>query len=236
MLEAHDISASYGAVQALRGVSIRVEAGQTTAILGANGAGKSTLLRAIAGLADLKAGRVLVDGKDVTSVPAHRRRLLGLGYAMEGRRIFRDISVEDNLSLAWSFGPRQRSLPAALDVVYANFPILREKARQPAGLLSGGQQQMAILSCATIAQPRYLLLDEPSLGLAPIIVDQIYRYIRAFSAEFGTAVVLAEQMAAVALRVSSTAYVLRRGTVVLEGDSAKILQDGGAQSLSSQYL
>ena len=195
MLEASDLRASYGPVEALRGVSIRVEAGRTTAILGANGAGKSTLLRAIAGLADLKAGRILVDGRDVTSIPAHRRRLLGLGYAMEGRRIFREISVEDNLKLAWSFGPRKQSLSLALDIVYANFPILLEKARQPAGLLSGGQQQMAILSSATISQPRYLLLDEPSLGLAPIIVDQIYRYIRAFSTEFGTAVVLAEQMA-----------------------------------------
>jgi branched-chain amino acid transport system ATP-binding protein len=236
MLEASDLRASYGPVEALRGVSIRVEAGHTTAILGANGAGKSTLLRAIAGLADLTAGRILVDGRDVTSIPAHRRRLLGLGYAMEGRRIFREISVEDNLKLAWSFGPRKQSLSLALDIVYANFPILLEKARQPAGLLSGGQQQMAILSSATISQPRYLLLDEPSLGLAPIIVDQIYRYIRAFSTEFGTAVVLAEQMATVALKVSSTAYVLRRGTVVLEGDSATILKDGVAQSLSSQYL
>jgi len=236
MLEASDLWASYGAVEALRGVSIRVEAGRTTAILGANGAGKSTLLRSIAGLSDLKKGRILVDGKDVTSVPAHRRRLLGLGYAMEGRRIFREISVEDNLKLAWSFGPRRQSLSLALDIVYANFPILLDKARQPAGLLSGGQQQMAILSAATISQPRYLLLDEPSLGLAPIIVEQIYRYIGAFSAEFGTAVVIAEQIATLALKVSSTAYVLRRGVVVLEDESAKILKDGVAQSLSSQYL
>ncbi|MFO1107658.1 MAG: ABC transporter ATP-binding protein [Bradyrhizobium sp.] len=236
MLEASDLRASYGPVEALRGVSIRVEAGHTTAILGANGAGKTTLLRAIAGLANLRAGRILVDGKDVTSIPAHRRRSFGLGYAMEGRRIFREISVEDNLKLAWSFGPRKQSFSHALDIVYTNFPVLREKAKQPAGLLSGGQQQMAILSSATISQPRYLLLDEPSLGLAPIIVDQIYRYIRDFSAEFGTAVVLAEQMAAVALRVSSTAYVLRRGTIVLEGDSASILKGGVAQSLSSQYL
>jgi branched-chain amino acid transport system ATP-binding protein len=231
-----DVSAHYGAVQALRGVSIRVEEGRTTAILGANGAGKTTLLRAIAGLADLRQGRVLLDGQDIQSVPAHRRRALGLGYAMEGRRIFRDISVQDNLKLAWQFGPHRQPFAQALELVYENFPILKEKARQPAGLLSGGQQQMTILSCATIAQPRYLLLDEPSLGLAPIIVEQIYRYIRAFSSEFGSGVIIAEQMAAVALKVSSTAYVLRRGSVVLEGDSAGILRDGVGQSLSSQYL
>jgi branched-chain amino acid transport system ATP-binding protein len=236
MLEARNLRTSYGPVEALRDVSIRVETGHTTAILGANGAGKSTLLRAIAGLAELKAGRILVDGKDVTSVPAHRRRKLDLGFAMEGRRIFRDISVEDNLRLSWSFGSRKRSLSNALDVVYANFPILKEKAQQPAGLLSGGQQQMAILSSATISQPRYLLLDEPSLGLAPIIVEQIYRFIRSFSVEFGTSIILAEQMATVALKVSTTAYVLRHGTVVLEGESAAILKDGGAMSLSSQYL
>lgn len=236
MLEVCDVRANYGAVQALQGVSIRVEEGHTTAILGANGAGKTTLLRAIAGLADLREGRILLDGQDIRSVAAHRRRSLGLGYAMEGRRIFRDISVQDNLKLAWSFGPRRVPFTRALDLVYANFPILQDKARQPAGLLSGGQQQMVILSCATIAQPRYLLLDEPSLGLAPIIVEQIYRYIREFSAEFRAGIIIAEQMAAVALKVSSTAYVLRRGTVVLEGDSASILRDGVGQSLSSQYL
>jgi branched-chain amino acid transport system ATP-binding protein len=223
-------------VQALEGVSLQAGAGAITAILGANGAGKSSLMRAVSGIAPVTAGRILLDGQDITALAAAERARLGIAHAMEGRRLFRQLTVEDNLKLAWSFGARKVSLAASLAEIYDRFPILKEKARIAAGLLSGGQQQMVILSCTTIRSPRCLLLDEPSLGLAPIIVQQIYAFITGYAERSGIIVVIAEQMAALALRVSSHGLVLRRGRVVLQGTSAELLHGHDGTTLAASYL
>jgi branched-chain amino acid transport system ATP-binding protein len=236
MLELRGLSVRYGAVQALTEVSLRAEPGGITAILGANGAGKSSLLRAVSGIAPVAGGEVLLEGRDVTTLPAPARARLGVAHAMEGRRLFRQLTVEDNLKLAWRFGARSVPLGESLAEVYGRFPVLEAKARTPAGLLSGGQQQMAILSCATIRSPRVLLLDEPSLGLAPIIVQQIYAFITDYAARSGIVVVIAEQMAALALRVSRHGLVLRRGRVVLHGASEELLRGSDGKALAASYL
>jgi branched-chain amino acid transport system ATP-binding protein len=161
---------------------------------------------------------------------------LGIAHAMEGRRLFRHLTVEENLRLAWRFGTRRVLLKSALDDVYARFPILAEKAKIHAGLLSGGQQQMMILSCATIRSPRVLLLDEPSLGLAPLITTQIYQFISDFAKSSNVAIMLSEQMAAIALKVSTDVCVLRQGTSVFSGSKQSLIEQGRAGDLSSMYL
>jgi branched-chain amino acid transport system ATP-binding protein len=236
MLELQGLTVRYGAVQALEDVSLQARAGGITAILGANGAGKSSLMRAVSGIAPVTAGHILLDGQDITALPPVERARLGIAHAMEGRRLFRQLTVEDNLKLAWSFGARKLPLAASLAEIYDRFPILKEKARIAAGLLSGGQQQMVILSCTTIRSPRCLLLDEPSLGLAPIIVQQIYAFITNYAARSGIIVVIAEQMATLALRVSSHGLVLRRGRAVLQGSSAELLHGNDGTTLAATYL
>jgi branched-chain amino acid transport system ATP-binding protein len=236
MLEIEGLSVRYGAVRALEDVTLGAGAGSTTAVLGANGAGKSSLLRAISGIAPVSAGRIRLEGRDVTALPPQARARLGLAHAMEGRRLFKSMTVEENLRLAWSFGGRATPLPKALDDVYGRFPILAEKARTAAGLLSGGQQQMVILSCTTIRSPRVLLLDEPSLGLAPIIVRQIYDFIGEFARASGATVLIAEQMATIALKVADHGVALRRGRVVLAGSSAELLAEGSSGALAATYL
>ncbi len=236
MLEIKNLVVSYGAVEAVRGVSLTAAPGAITAIVGANGAGKSSLLRAITGLAPIRGGQVLLDGTDITRIPPSRRAQMGLAHAMEGRRIFRHLAVEENLQLAWQFGRRRNQWADALERVFRTFPILKEKRRTQAGLLSGGQQQMLIVSAATICNPSYLLLDEPSLGLAPIIVQEIYAFFTERCREDGTTVLLAEQMAAMALKVSAHGYVLRQGRVVQDGPSRQLIDSGLIAALSSAYL
>jgi branched-chain amino acid transport system ATP-binding protein len=236
MLEIRDLCVAYGAIEVLQAVTLNVSAGTTSAVLGANGAGKSSLLRAISGIAPVKSGAIVFDGRDITAMPAHQRAQLGLAHAMEGRRLFKQLTVESNLRLSWKFGSRAVNWRQSLGEVYDRFPILSEKAQSLAGLLSGGQQQMVILSCVTIRTPRCLLLDEPSLGLAPIIVTQIYDFITSYAQRSGSAIVLAEQMAALALKVSDRGYVLRRGRIVREGQSQDLLGEGAAKALSASYL
>ncbi len=236
MIECRNLSVRYGAVEAIRQISFTARPGSTTAILGANGAGKSSILRAISGIAPVAGGEIVLDGRPITAIPAEKRARLGLAHAMEGRRIFRQLTVRDNLELAWSFGRRQAPLDRAIREIYQRFPILGEKADVPSGLLSGGQQQMVILSCATIKNPSHLLLDEPSRGLAPIIVTQIYDFIASFARETGATVIIAEQMATMALRVSDHGCVLRGGRIVMEGESAALMRDGISQTLSASYL
>ncbi len=236
MLELRDLSVRYGAVRALESVSLKAEPGGITAILGANGAGKSSLMRAVSGIAPVAAGQVLLEGRDITALPPPARARLGVAHAMEGRRLFRQLTVEDNLKLAWSFGARSVKLTESLSEVYARFPILETKARTLAGLLSGGQQQMLILSCTTIRSPRFLLLDEPSLGLAPIIVQQIYGFITDYAARSGIVIIIAEQMATLALKVSRQGLVLRRGSVVLAGSGDELLRGKDGKTLAASYL
>jgi branched-chain amino acid transport system ATP-binding protein len=236
MLELSEVGVAYGNIQALREIDLVARPGQITAVLGANGAGKSSLLKAIAGVVPVSSGTIRVDGKDVSRMPAHQRAGLGLSLAMEGRRLFRPLTVEENLSIAWSFGPRTTPFERALEQVFASFPILKDRRGQKSGMLSGGQQQMLILSCVTIREPATMLLDEPSLGLAPLIVQQIFDFITGYSSQRGTTVLLAEQMAAMALQVAHQGYVLRHGRVVLSGTSEKLAQDDVISQLSAAYL
>ena len=236
MLEISELSVSYGAIQAVKGFTGTAVNGHITGILGANGAGKSSLLRAISGLSVTFGGTIKLDGRDITGLTATQLSKLGIAHAMEGRRLFRHLTVAENLRLAWSFGARKSDLKKALTDVFERFPILAEKSESQAGLLSGGQQQMMILSCATIRDPRVLLLDEPSLGLSPLITTQIYAFISAFSKSGDVCVVLTEQMAAIALKVATDVHVLRQGSTVFTGDAKEMTRDGRSSELSSLYL
>ncbi|MHA6848741.1 ABC transporter ATP-binding protein [Ralstonia syzygii] len=232
MLEIKGLSVRYGAITAVHECNLVAATGTMTAILGANGAGKSSLMKAISGLARGVRGQVLLDGQDVTTLPAHARAKLGIVHAMEGRRLFHRMTVEENLRLAWDFRCSDTSFATALERTYTRFPILKEKRSTQAGLMSGGQQQMLILSSALIHQPRCLLLDEPSLGLAPVIVQQIFSVINEVR-QAGTTILLCEQVAALALRFAEYGYVLRRGCVVRHGRAADLAADS---SLSAAYL
>ena len=236
MLEITDLSVSYGAIQAVRGFSGNALNGHITGILGANGAGKSSLLRAISGLSAVTGGVIKLDGRDITLFSPSERAKIGIAHAMEGRRLFRHLTVRENLRLAWNFGTRKSTLSNALNDVFERFPILSEKSEIQAGLLSGGQQQMMILSCATIREPRVLLLDEPSLGLSPLITTQIYEFIGSYSKTAEVCVLLTEQMAAIALKVATDIHVLRQGKTVFSGDAKKMIQDGRSAELSNLYL
>ena len=236
MLEVRNLQVSYGAIDAIRGVTLTARPGHITALIGANGAGKSSLMRAISGVTTAKAGQILLDGEDITRLPPHERARRGLAHAMEGRRILHQHTVEENLITAWHFRKPAGNFKQALEQVYAHFPILSERRRAKAGTLSGGQQQMLILSMATLHQPRFVMLDEPSLGLAPIIVTQIFEFIKSYSAEGDRVVLLSEQMATLALKVADFGYVLKHGEVVFQGSREELKAEGVAESLSSAYL
>jgi branched-chain amino acid transport system ATP-binding protein len=234
MLDVRDLDVRYGPITALQGCTLKAETGSITAILGANGAGKSSLMKAISGIVRPGAGSIVVDGEDLTRLPAHERARRGISHALEGRRLFHRMTVAENLHVAWDFRkPGGGDFRAAAERAYQRFPVLAERRHTPAGLLSGGQQQMLILSAALIHQPRLLLLDEPSLGLAPVVVQQIFDVIKAVRQEHRTTVILSEQVAALALASSDQAYVLRRGRVVHHGPSAALARD---PSLSAAYL
>jgi len=222
MLKLDSVSIAYGAIQAVKGVSIEVRAGEVVTIIGANGAGKSTLLKGIAGLEPLTGGVVLIDGKDCTGVPAHRRVGLGVALSPEGRGVFPDQTVRDNLLLGALARPGGRGASAPqIDRALTHFPALRERLDRPAGGLSGGQQQMLAVARGLMAEPHFLLLDEPSLGLAPLMVREIFAVIARLRDE-GVTVLLVEQMAAQALALADRAYVLERGRVTLSGPATAI--------------
>ena len=217
LLEVRDLTVRYGSFEALRGVSIRIDAGEVVVLLGANGAGKSTLFRTISGLARPAGGSVLLEGRDVTRLPAHRLVAAGIAQAPEGKHLFPEASVAKNLRLGGYARRREPDVVrSAMEEVYGLFPALKEKAGDPAGTLSGGQQQMLAIGRALMARPRLLLLDEPSLGLAPLVVDEVFASIAEIN-ERGTSVLLAEQNAHAALRVAGRGYVIEEGSVVLQG-------------------
>jgi branched-chain amino acid transport system ATP-binding protein len=233
MLECSGLAIRYGPIDAIRDCDIAVDSGTIVAILGANGAGKSSLLKAFAGLVPLAAGHIKIDGEDITGLATHQRAKLGISLALEGRRLFHRMTVEENLRLGWEFRQRGNDFRIASQRAYERFPMLASRRSTPAGLLSGGQQQMLILSAALMHEPRYLLLDEPSLGLAPVIVQQIYSVIGGACRDSGTTIILSEQVAAVALGVAHKAYVLRQGKVVHQGSAKDLAKD---PSLSAAYL
>ncbi len=230
------LSARYGAVHALRNVSLEVRAGELVALIGANGAGKSTLLRTIAGLVTPAAGRVALDGRDVTGQAPEAMIRAGVALVPERRRVFAPLTVLDNLELGGYALPRGRDfrgrLEAGVEEAYRLFPVLRRRRDQLAGTLSGGEQQMLAIGRALMTRPRLLLCDEPSLGLAPLVVAEIMRLLSTLRAE-GTTILLVEQNARMALRAADRAYVLEVGSVVLSGAATDLLED---DQLKAAYL
>jgi branched-chain amino acid transport system ATP-binding protein len=235
MLEIADLQVSYGAVRAVRGLTLSAAPGRITALLGANGAGKSSVIRAIAGLAPYT-GRIALGGEDVAGRPPHQRAALGLGCVLEGRRLFRELTVEENLEVAWRFGAKKAPFAQMRDAVFTDFPILAQKRAIAAGLLSGGQQQMLIISSTSVRSPSCLLLDEPSLGLAPVIVQQVFDFIVRTNREFKNTVLMTEQMAALALRIADHGYVMRQGALVMHGDRETLRKMHASGELSEAYL
>ena len=222
LLRIESLSVAYGAIQALRGVDFEVRAGEIATLIGSNGAGKSTLLRAVSGLLRPQSGRIWFDGADITAERADRRVARGISQVPEGRRIFANLTVRENLQMGAYL--RRTGIEAAYERALTLFPRLRERLGQSAGTLSGGEQQMLAIGRALMAQPRLLLLDEPSLGLAPLLVQQIFAIIREINAQ-GTTVVLVEQNARQALRVAQRAYVLETGAVTLSGAAPELARD-----------
>lgn len=221
MLRVEGLSVSYGSVRALRGVSLEVADGELVAILGANGAGKSTLLQTISGLVRPEGGAVLVAGEEITGRPAERIARLGVAHVPEGRRIFPGLTVEQNLILGATARRDRDGLKPDFDHVYALFPVLAERRAQHGWSLSGGQQQMLAVGRAMMSRPRLLMLDEPSLGLAPMLVQQVLAAVRTIC-DAGTATLLVEQNARAALRISDRACVLRTGEIVHQGAAAEL--------------
>ncbi len=225
MLEVHDLTVAFGSFFALQGVSLSVGTGEIVVLLGANGAGKSTLFRALSGLTPPVAGMIELDGKDVTNVPAHRRVAEGIAQAPEGKHLFPEASVTKNLRLGGYVRRKDQGLVRqTMEEVFELFPVLREKAADPAGTLSGGQQQMLAIGRALMARPRLLLLDEPSLGLAPLVVEEVFDAIVKIH-EGGTGVLLAEQNAHAALKIAGRGYVIEEGSVALEGARDELMDN-----------
>ena len=237
MLQVDTLHAGYGSAEVLRGVSLEVKAGTIVALIGANGAGKTTTMRAISGMLRPSAGKVLIEGRSVEGLAASRIARLGLAHAPEGRKVFGPLSVEDNLLLGaycrlpHFFGFRKQAA-ADLDHVYGLFPRLAERRRQSAGTLSGGEQQMLAIGRALMAKPKVILLDEPSMGLAPVIVQEVFAIIRRLK-ENGITLLLVEQFAKSALEVADYAYVMEQGRIALAGTPAELYCD---QRVLTAYL
>jgi branched-chain amino acid transport system ATP-binding protein len=229
LLEVEELHVAYGQVEAVRGVSLRVGEGQIVTLIGPNGAGKTSILSALSGLVRPRAGRVRLGGVDVTGLPAHRTVAAGLSLVPEGRAILGRMTIEENLRLAGERRQGAGALAAAIEEQYRRFPVLGERRRQLAGSLSGGQQQMLAFARALLARPRVMLLDEPSMGLSPILVQQIFETIREIHRE-GTTILLVEQNARLALSVSSYAYVIEHGRLALEGIASALAQDARVQA------
>jgi branched-chain amino acid transport system ATP-binding protein len=224
VLTLRNLSARYGAIKALENVSLDVEAGTVATLIGANGAGKSTTLRSIMGLVQPTEGEVLFEGKKINKVPTHRVAAMGIALVPEGRAVFANLTVLENLQLGGYLQKDRKRLNRDIDHVYEVFPRLKERPLQMAGTLSGGEQQMLAIGRALMAHPRLLLLDEPSLGLAPLMVHAIFDAIDRINKE-GTTVLLVEQNASLALNRSRKAYVLETGRIIMQGPSAELADD-----------
>ncbi len=223
----------YGKIHALRGISLSVQEGQIVTLLGANGAGKSTTLKAISGLVRSAAGKITFLGKDITTAPPHDIVRMGLIHAPEGRRIFKGLSVQENLDLGGFTNAQDKAgKERRLQYIFELFPILFERRRQDSALLSGGEQQMLAIGRALMTEPKLMLLDEPSMGLAPFLIQAIMKIIRKLN-EQGTTILLVEQNAKVALKLADYGYVLETGQIVIEGDGATLRQD---ESIVKAYL
>lgn len=227
MLKVNDLHVYYGGIHALKGVHLSVEQGQIVTLIGANGAGKSTTLRTIVGLERPRSGTVLFNGEDLTKLDTHRIIQRGIGISPEGRKVFPNLTVVENLELG-AYHQSQKDAAVQMEWVYTLFPRLRERSRQLTGTLSGGEQQMVALGRALMSRPKLVLLDEPSLGLAPLVVEEVFRTIQTIN-EQGATILLVEQNAMAALHVAHYAYVLETGRVILEGPGNTLLADERVQ-------
>ena len=231
MLNVQGINVYYGNIHAIKDVSFHVEAGEIVTLIGANGAGKSTTLKTISGLLRTRTGEIMFDGQDIRTTAPHRIVGMGLAHVPEGRRVFLSMTVEENLEMG-AFTRPVLGVSASLADVYQRFPRLQERRRQVAGTLSGGEQQMRAMGRALMSRPRLLMLDEPSMGLAPILVEQVFDIIRELH-EAGTTILLVEQNARMALSIADRGYVLETGSVVLEGTGAELMQ---SDAVKKAYL
>ncbi len=234
LLEVDGLCVNYGHIEAIRDISFTVDEGQVVTLIGANGAGKTTTLKTISGLRALRAGRIVFEGRDITRLPAYERVVLRLSQSPEGRGVFVGMTVRENLDMG-GFVRKDRKTRAYtedLDRVFSLFPRLHEREKQVAGTMSGGEQQMLAIGRALMARPRLLLLDEPSMGLAPQLIQQIFSIIREINQQ-GTTVLLVEQNAAQALKIADTAHILETGSIVKSGTGAELARD---DSVKAAYL
>lgn len=232
MLKISDLEVYYGVIQAIKSISFEVNEGEVIALIGANGAGKTTILHTITGLVDSRAGRIEFEGKDITKLPGYKTVTLGMAHVPEGRRVFADLTVYENLLMGAYTRKNKEEIGDTLAMVFKRFPRLEERRNQLAGTLSGGEQQMLAMGRALMSKPKILLMDEPSMGLSPIYVNEIFDIIREVSAG-GTTVLLVEQNAKKALSIADRAYVLETGRIVLSGKAADLLNN---DSIKKAYL
>ncbi len=223
LLRVGGIETYYGPIQAIRGISLQVDQGQIVTVLGANGAGKTTVLRTISGVLDPERGEIVFQGRDIGGMSPDQVVRLGICHVPEGREVFPLLTVRENLMMG-AYTRHDREVPRDLDLCYGYFPVLRERANQRAGLLSGGQQQMLAISRALMGRPKLLLLDEPSLGLAPLLVTQIFEIIRRINHEQGVAILVVEQNAHIALKTADYGYVIEVGRIVMQDSCARLME------------
>ena len=232
LLQVDNIEVYYGVIKALKGISFEVNKGEIVALIGANGAGKTTILHTVTGLLKPKTGTITFKGNEITKVPAHKIVTMGMAHVPEGRRIFSQLSVLDNIKLGAFTRKDKEEIEETLNYVYERFPRLKERKNQIAGTLSGGEQQMLAMGRALMSKPDFVLMDEPSMGLSPLLVSEIFEIIKAIN-ENGTTVLLVEQNAKKALSIADRAYVLETGNIVLTGDAKDLMND---ESVKKAYL
>jgi branched-chain amino acid transport system ATP-binding protein len=232
MLTVKNLQVNYGSVQALKDISIEVKQGEIVTLIGSNGAGKSTLLKTISGLIRPKQGSITFEGKDLTSIPPEKIVSIGISHVPEGRKIFSGMTVMENLRIGAYQRKDKKGIEKDLEEVFSLFPILKDRKNQDAGTLSGGEQQMLAISRALLAKPKLIILDEPSLGLAPVIIDKVFEFIEKIR-DTGITILLVEQNANLALEVSERAYVLETGEIKLTGKSSELLKD---EQIMKAYL
>ncbi|MDD2973252.1 MAG: ABC transporter ATP-binding protein [Lachnospiraceae bacterium] len=232
MLEVKDLEVHYGVIKAIKGISFEVNQGEVIALIGANGAGKTTILHTVTGLIPSSKGTITFEGNDITRMPGHKIVYLGMAHVPEGRRVFSQLTVLQNLKMGAYTRKDKKEIEDTLKMVYQKFPRLEERKNQTAGTLSGGEQQMLAMGRALMSHPKIILMDEPSMGLSPIFVEEIFNIIREIS-KSGTTVLLVEQNAKKALSIANRAYVLETGKIALQGDADVLMND---ESVKKAYL
>lgn len=232
MLEVKNLEVYYGVIQAIKGISFEVNEGEVIALIGANGAGKTTTLQTITGMLKPKSGEIMFEGVDISKIPGHKIVSMGMAHVPEGRRVFSQLTVYENLKMGAYTRKDKAEIEATLEQIYESFPRLKERKNQLAGTLSGGEQQMLAMGRALMSKPKIVVMDEPSMGLSPILVEEIFKIIRNISAS-GTTVLLVEQNAKKALEIADRAYVLETGNIVLSGDAKDMMND---DSIKKAYL